>query len=91
MSVTSPAGRWAARAEDLLNRALGEHRDEADAIASTTEALACLYRALGEAPDLVRIQAGDLVLDEPERMCTCPPGLAARGGFRGGCPSHAAS
>lgn len=23
-----------------------------------------------------------------ERGCTCPPGLAARGGFRSGCPVH---
>lgn len=27
-------------------------------------------------------------VDEPDPECICPPGLVARGGFRGGCPVH---
>jgi hypothetical protein len=33
----------------------------------------------------------DIEEDAHERVCTCPPDLVARGGFRGGCPVHGAT
>lgn len=89
--VASPADveRWQARAVELLARALEEARDNEDAIASATEALAALYRAQGESPESVRLDAADLEPEDFEFECICPPELVARGGFKSGCRVHA--
>lgn len=81
--------------DDVAERALREASEAMkdnrpdDALSATTRALAAMYRWVGEAPDTVRLQAGDLTLD-PERgpECTCPRDLRMRGGYRSSCPDH---
>lgn len=87
-STAATQERWSARATELLERALEEHRDGQDAIPTATEALAALYRCQGESPGTAVLSAGELKLDEPTPDCTCPPELAARGGFASSCPAH---
>jgi hypothetical protein len=66
-------------------------RDDLDAIPKVTQALACLYLAMGEAPETVVIDAaGYAVAAGEERsdrvLCTGPADLVAHAGFRGSCP-----
>jgi hypothetical protein len=49
-------------------------------------ALSMYYGATGP----ISLNPADVVeiINEPAPACTCPPGLVARGGHRGGCPVH---
>jgi len=72
-------------AERLLERALQERGDGLDdAIITATAALDAMRIEAAELPES-ELGAVLAYLDEP---CTCPPELAARGGFRGSCPTH---
>lgn len=74
------------RAEALLSEALGEIR-QSDVIPIVTEALAALYRSVGETPKTVAIDAAD-VETEVESDCRCGSDLLDRGGWRSLCPVH---
>jgi hypothetical protein len=87
MNPSTETATWGARAERLLEQALEETRDGADAIPTVLAALTVL-----------RIEASELSPDdvdgfpfpgEERRGFTCPPELLERGGFGGGCPVHA--
>jgi len=80
---------WAARAERLLEQALDEIRDNADAISAVSAAEVALHIAYGELPaEDLDYWPGPYGWDDREVPCTCPPGLVERGGFRGNCPAH---
>jgi hypothetical protein len=68
---------WLARASELLTQALGEIEDGVDAIATISEAEQALRVAYGEASSDTLVEVGP--------TCTCPPELAARGGFSSSC------
>jgi hypothetical protein len=82
--------KWQARAERLLEQALGEVQNDHDAVLGTAEAALLALRAwAGELPeDEAAELAADLDHLWREPVCICPPDLLARGGHRGGCPVH---
>lgn len=78
---------WSARAEALLERALGEVRDGVDAIPTVDAVM-----------QVLRIEAGEAAADTMDGYpfpgeddltpCTCPPDLVERGGWASTCPKH---
>jgi hypothetical protein len=79
---------WSIRAQEAIEQALGEVIDGDDAIATLSLATACLQAEVGE------LDAEDMAdLDRFYKcpICTCPPDLLERGGYRGGCPVHSLS
>ncbi|WP_116025416.1 hypothetical protein [Thermomonospora umbrina] len=86
------AAIWAGLAERLLEQALQDARDGADAIAPAEAAVAALWAQAGDIPE---DEAGDLSRDLAgmldgfvEVSCSCPPDLVARGGYRSTCLGH---
>jgi hypothetical protein len=95
--MTDSITNWGALAERLLVQALTKlNNDEDDALVAVDAARAALRAWAGEVPEA---EFRDLLcaLDQPGEPtedagdaipCTCPPGLAARGGWRSSCPAH---
>lgn len=80
---------WAARAARMLEQALDEIQDNADAIPAVSAAQVALQIAYGELPaEDLDYWPGPYGWDDREVPCTCPPALAERGGFRGSCLAH---
>lgn len=96
--LSHTATDWSALAGRLLAQALGELQDADDTAVSTATAAREALRAwAGDPPggddsfdELVCVlrEPGELTSEDPP--CTCPPDLAARGGFTSGCPAHGA-
>jgi len=84
MPVT-PA-QWISRAETLLESALDELRSGREPHAEIDAAKAALQIADGDldATELDSYFPGD---DKDGPACTCPPELAARGGWTSTCPA----
>ncbi|MFI6296773.1 hypothetical protein ACIBEJ_34650 [Nonomuraea sp. NPDC050790] len=78
---------WAVRAEQLLEQALDESRSSIDAIPTVSAALAALRIECGELPSAAMDGYPFQDADGVDDLCTCPPDLAARGGFRSTCPA----
>lgn len=88
------AGRFRVYGRERLEEALSALDDDG----SDLEVLGALELALmslamwydGD-PGIITLNPADVVeyVDRPDPECICPPGLAARGGFRSGCPVHA--
>ncbi|WP_242892544.1 hypothetical protein [Actinomadura litoris] len=82
---------WSLRAQRLLEKAVGEVRDNhGDPLETLSAATAALRIECGELP-AAELEGypfpGEDLEDAAE--CTCPADLRSRGGFRGGCPVHA--
>lgn len=78
---------WSLRAQEALEQALAEVIDGIDAIPAVSLAMACLRAEDGT---LAAGEMEDLEEGYSEPVCICPPDLLARGGYKGGCPVHAA-
>jgi hypothetical protein len=76
---------WSDRAQVLIQQALSQVIDNADAIGTLEHAIACLRAEEGglDADDF-----GDLAALHAEPKCIWPPELLERGGHRGGCSVH---
>lgn len=72
-------------AKELLEEAIYIF-DENDVTSLVTQALVLLYLAVGETPEIIRIDCTenrDGHLERKESDCPCPPG-----GWRSECPIH---
>jgi hypothetical protein len=78
---------WGTRAERLLEQALDEVRSGADAIPAVDAALTALRIEAGQVPE-DEMDGYRFPGEDDDVQCTCPPDLAARGGFRSDCPAH---
>ena len=80
-----PRSVWSIRAEQAIEKALGEVQDNIDAMPTLSLAIACLQAEAGE---LDRDDIESLEASYAEPACVCPPDLLERGGYRGNCPVH---
>jgi hypothetical protein len=74
---------WFDRSAGLITKALVQV-GEADVIPLLDAAAQCQRIAMGEAPPTSMEEPGS----SAEPLCSCPDGLAERGGFRSTCPVH---
>ena len=81
---------WGERATSALERALSDVRDGMDAMPAVSLAHACLRAEMGELGD-TDLAALLTIFDADPPCCTCTREQLTRGGFRGGCPTHAAA
>lgn len=86
--MTGQADGWTGRAGQFITEALSLI-DSEDVIPQLSAAIQCLRVGAGEADpstmDGYPFPGDD---DEDSPPCTCPPDLAAHGGFASTCPAH---
>jgi len=77
---------WDGRAKRLVEQALAEWED-VEQHATLSAALACMRIADGDLPP-DELEGYPFPGEDPDVVCTCPPEMIARGGFKGDCPAR---
>lgn len=80
--------RYRDYARERLHEALADLDDESALYDTELAAMAlAVYHGAAAAITLDTADVREIV-DSPEPVCICPPGLVERGGFRSSCPVH---